>query len=183
MQDTVGTSVNSSADTTTPAKPHHGGSRAAQPPDVPHVLITPGGRSRSVRRPFKWPFVRPFKLLRCYFYYCSSRGSRPRRPPAGSGKSADSHKTKPVFSCTPPRSSAPSSLRLSAACLPIGAESAHARLSRCALRQGTPQSQAFHRLRCAALARRRLKQRARYWSAPRPGRPAQCRSPLPRTHA
>ena len=52
MQDTVGTSVNSSADTTTPAKPHHSGSRAAQPPDVPHVLITPGGRSRSVRRPF-----------------------------------------------------------------------------------------------------------------------------------
>ena len=40
---------------------------------------------RSLSVPLAKPFVRPFKLLRCCSYFCSSRGSKPRRPPAGSG--------------------------------------------------------------------------------------------------
>ena len=53
MQGTVGTSADSSADMTTPAKPQP--DRLAAPPpakDGTPVQSTPGGRTRSVRRPF-----------------------------------------------------------------------------------------------------------------------------------
>ena len=127
MQGTVGTSDISLAATTTPSKPQPGGGRAAPPPvgGSPTVTSTPGGRTRSVRRPFgPFQFVRPFELLRCCSCYCSCRGSK--LLPAA----AEVHDTaKASFR---PRRGAPSSPCSSAACLPSGA---HTRPSRRALCQ------------------------------------------------
>ena len=128
------------------------------------------------------PFVRPCKLLRCCSYFCSSRGAK--LLPAAAA--AEGHDTANAFFRPPP--GAPSSLRSSAACLPIGADSAHThdRPAGHCVKLGTPQSQAFHRLRCAVLVRRRRPPRATYSAAQqmhRPCRPAQRRSALPRSHA
>ena len=103
--------------------------------------------------PLARPFVRPFKLLRCCSRYCSCRGSK--LLPAGSGKTADSHNTKNACFCTPPRLCAP---RLCAH-LPLVYRSVRrVRTRDCpsvhCVEARPGQSQAFHRLRCAALARR-----------------------------
>ena len=79
---------------------------------------------RSLSVPLAKPFVRPFKLLRRCSRYCSSRGAK-LRPAAAAAEGRET--ANPFFR---PRRGAPSSLRSSAACLPIGADSAHTRPSR-----------------------------------------------------
>ena len=178
VQGTVGTSDISLAATTTPAKPQPGGGRAAPPPagGSSTVPSTPGGRTRFSPASL-WPLcpsVRAFALVALAIAAPEAPSSCPPLP-------RDMIQPKPPFVHDAVRP------RLCAH-LPLVYRSVrtHDRPAGHGVKLGTPQSQAFHRLRCAALVRRRKPPRATYSAAQqmhRPCRPAQRRSALPRSHA
>jgi hypothetical protein len=155
VQGTAGTSVSSSDAKTTPAKLHPGCSLAAPPPagGSPTVLSTPGGRTRS--RPFG-----PFQFVRALFCVAALAIAAPEDPSSGPPRPRDMIQPKlPFVRAVRPRLCAELPLvyrPCARATVPLGTVSRHGPV---------------HRLRCAALVRRRIPPCARYSSAQKMYRP------------